>query len=638
MKFGSGPEDVYLLPDEDGDLQQAVGVVVRCYPTETGGTAITDLLDVNSQAITYVTTSTGSDGRAPGQIPPFYGPDATFELWAGADGQPRFLLQASNLGSVLGPVREQYLAHAGEANAHGTKLRDLTDVDSVSVAAAGAGQALIYDTGSGQWEAGPVAVAAPAASILWVAAVDAPAQFANAPYKCDGIADQTEINAALSNALGLRVGLSPGTFTISAPIQLLGADDSTIEVSRYLQGSGTYATTIVVGSAVAHGIFLGQSVSPHVSDLTVQVSSASHGIVATKSSTPAASARSFWHGSLKNLQIIGPWNSTHTGWGLKLGSGFRYVVENVEITGTLNGIQVLNEDSSVNCGDAVFLRCFVEIIGNNGTAYHVSSPTGEARHILFNTCHGSAQAANTGTTCWKFDGAGANSHIRVLNSGAKQFLTTISLSSSSYDVDLDLGHVTQRNGSTFADLDGWNSRIKAGQIYVETSATVTLIDDDNTNTAKPNVLGPMDVIADTGSNVSVELVDTVVLNQVTFDGAGTVNAAVRKPPGVIASRAFGMIDAATITIDAQRSSWHRVTLAGNRTMAAPTTPSDGQRLIVEVIQDATGSRTLTWNAAFTFGTITNTLTTTAGRRDVFEFIYQSSIGKWLVLNASKNLV
>lgn len=154
MQFGGGPEDVYLVPDDQGDLQQGGGVIIRFYSTETGNNPITDLLDINQSPITYITTSTGSDGRVAGQIAPFYGPDATYEMWAGPTGQPRFLLQASNLGSQLGPIRDLYLQHAAQSNGHGTSLRDLDDISYSSVAAATDGQALVYQASIGLWVAG----------------------------------------------------------------------------------------------------------------------------------------------------------------------------------------------------------------------------------------------------------------------------------------------------------------------------------------------------------------------------------------------------------------------------------------------------------------------------------------------------
>lgn len=153
MQFGSGPEDVYLVPDDDGDLHQGGGATVLFYSTESGANPITDLLDVNLSPVTSITTSTGSDSRAIGQIPPFLGPDGVFEMWASANGSPRFLMQASNLGSYLGPVKDQYTQHAAQSNGHGTRLQDLVGVSS-GVGSVTDGQTIIYQASSGLWIAG----------------------------------------------------------------------------------------------------------------------------------------------------------------------------------------------------------------------------------------------------------------------------------------------------------------------------------------------------------------------------------------------------------------------------------------------------------------------------------------------------
>jgi hypothetical protein len=61
-----------------------------------------------------------------------------------------------------------------------------------------------------------------------------------------------------------------------------------------------------------------------------------------------------------------------------------------------------------------------------------------------------------------------------------------------------------------------------------------------------------------------------------------------------------LIDAATISWSVSSGLVAQVTLSGNRTFAAPTGLVAGQTMLLYVIQDATGGRTLTWNAAFKF--------------------------------------
>ncbi len=88
-----------------------------------------------------------------------------------------------------------------------------------------------------------------------------------------------------------------------------------------------------------------------------------------------------------------------------------------------------------------------------------------------------------------------------------------------------------------------------------------------------------------------------------------------------------LTDQATVTWDASTQDVCKLTLGGNRTMAAPTNNTTGQFISILVIQDGTGSRTLTWNAVFEFASDTApTLTTTASLGDVFVFRYNGS--KW----------
>ena len=97
-----------------------------------------------------------------------------------------------------------------------------------------------------------------------------------------------------------------------------------------------------------------------------------------------------------------------------------------------------------------------------------------------------------------------------------------------------------------------------------------------------------------------------------------------------------LTDQATITWDASTQDVCKLTLGGNRTMAAPTNNTTGQFISILVIQDGTGSRTLTWNAVFEFKDDTApTLTTTAAKGDVFVFRYNGS--KWLEVGRNLNL-
>ena len=105
---------------------------------------------------------------------------------------------------------------------------------------------------------------------------------------------------------------------------------------------------------------------------------------------------------------------------------------------------------------------------------------------------------------------------------------------------------------------------------------------------------------------------------------------------VVAGLSFNpqtLTDATTINTDASLGNHFRVTLGGNRTLANPTNAVDGQKIMWEIIQDATGSRTLTLGGKFALGTTVSsvTLTTTANKRDFLGAVYNATADKFYVL-------
>jgi hypothetical protein len=92
-----------------------------------------------------------------------------------------------------------------------------------------------------------------------------------------------------------------------------------------------------------------------------------------------------------------------------------------------------------------------------------------------------------------------------------------------------------------------------------------------------------------------------------------------------------LTDGASIAVNSDLTDEATVTLGGNRTMAAPTgTPEDGQKLLLRVKQDSTGSRTLSWNGIYHFGTTVPfpTLSTAAAATDYIGFVYNAANSAW----------
>ena len=86
-----------------------------------------------------------------------------------------------------------------------------------------------------------------------------------------------------------------------------------------------------------------------------------------------------------------------------------------------------------------------------------------------------------------------------------------------------------------------------------------------------------------------------------------------------------LTDAATITPDLNDSNNYSVVLAGNRTLANPTNCTAGQSGSIFIVQDGTGSRTLSWGNYWDFaGGTAPTLTTTAAAVDRVDYVVRSA--------------
>jgi len=83
-------------------------------------------------------------------------------------------------------------------------------------------------------------------------------------------------------------------------------------------------------------------------------------------------------------------------------------------------------------------------------------------------------------------------------------------------------------------------------------------------------------------------------------------------------------DGVTITFDMDVSNLHVVTLGGNRILAVDNVAA-GQCFVIRLIQDGTGSRTVTWFSGISWpDNVVPTLTTGVGQIDVFGFICTAS--------------
>ena len=97
-----------------------------------------------------------------------------------------------------------------------------------------------------------------------------------------------------------------------------------------------------------------------------------------------------------------------------------------------------------------------------------------------------------------------------------------------------------------------------------------------------------------------------------------------------------LTDGSTINWNVSTQPVAKVTLGGNRTLAAASNGVTGQFVSLLIIQDGTGSRTVTFNAIYEFvGDAAPTLTASASKGDHFVFRYNGS--KFIEVGRSLNL-
>ncbi len=217
----------------------------------------------------------------------------------------------------------------------------------------------------------------------------------------------------------------------------------------------------------------------------------------------------------------------------------------------------------------------------------------------------SAMIANTTIVDGDISASAEIAVSKLANGSARQLLQTASNGTdveftSNVDVPgtLDVtGVATFDSTSTFAGVATFNANI----VMEGTSAD----DYELTLTCNPT------------ADVTVTLPDATT----TVAGLAVAQSFTKAQRGT----PVALTDAATIAVDLSLGNNFTVTLAGNRTLGAPTNVTAGQSGVIVVTQDGTGSRTLAYNSAYKFaGGTAPTLTTTASAVDVLAYYVESA--------------
>ena len=274
--------------------------------------------------------------------------------------------------------------------------------------------------------------------------------------------------------------------------------------------------------------------------------------------------------------------------------------------------------------------------------------------------HSDYNIANQGFPAFRTDLNNVLSAINTLNSGTSRPASAVANSlwlDTTTSTAPTLKYYDGADDISLATIDhtantvNWlDSTVSITGISTTATGTVLTLTDTSINSTQNIQLPNAKAIADDSGNEYLKFVKTAsAVNEISITNSATGNSPDLSVTGSdtniglsITTKGTGLIklndgayfpeatltDGATITWDVSTAQVAKVTLGGNRTLSAPTNSATGQFISLLVIQDGTGSRTLTWNSAYEFASDTApTLTTTASLGDLFTFRYNGT--KWL---------
>lgn len=379
-------------------------------------------------------------------------------------------------------------------------------------------------------------------STILVAGYQAPPSLVDrADFICDGVADQTEMAAAvtrLKSEGGARIGLGPGYYNFSAPTDLFGNNDVDFERNLVIEGCGPANTRIALAANQAAAFRISQSAQVSIRNMGFEIGGSSHGISAYYSGNSASGYRSFWNSDFANLQFVGPWNGTHTGWAMHLGSFFRSRFTNIEAGGIGNGIRIFSENVNFNPGDSTFDRCFMDLSGggNNRTAYSVESTTATGYMNQMDFQMMEAICSGTGCTGIYLGGTGPVISTRWSGINLEQFDTGFRVNNGENNI-LDGNYWTMRTGAASNttraiqfDTNAKNNKVRSlGYLYGANA--FRLIESTATSTTHPHLVEHVKVLADTGATVTnnIGTAGAVIRKWIVAEGAGTATGVTVAP-------------------------------------------------------------------------------------------------------------
>jgi len=418
----------------------------------------------------------------------------------------------------------------------------------------------------------------------------------NASNVSSGTLNNARLSAVPNSAL------DNSSITINGTGVSLGGSINVGDITGVTAGDGltgggtTGAVTLNVGAGTLIDV-AADTVSVDLSELTTSTSDADGDFFAVVDSANAQKKLTKGNINLSGFNNDAGFSTTTgtvTSVGVTAGSGLTgggTITSSGTVTlnvGAGTGIDVAADAISVDVSDFM----------SNGSNNRVLTATGtDAMNAEANmTFDGSTLAVTGGATFTANVSLGDNDYIRL---GASNDLLIYHDASHSYITDVGTGDLYIRGG---ADL----------RLQTPTSENGIIVNQDSSVQVYFN-----NAVKLTTTSTGIDVTGTVLTDK-AYIALATLT------------------DGATISWNMNTQSVAKVTLGGNRTMAAPTNGSTGQFASIIVIQDGTGTRTLTWNAVFEFkDDAAPTLTSTGGKGDLFVFQYNGS--KWLEVGRNLNL-
>ena len=264
------------------------------------------------------------------------------------------------------------------------------------------------------------------------------------------------------------------------------------------------------------------------------------------------------------------------------------------------------------------------------TDYSLANQSGSAFRTELNTILSAIQTLNSGSS------APSNLVAHMLFLDTNSTPAVLKIRNAANDGFISLG-----TASTNFGLAGLSGATFTGDITLNARSDVRFADADSSNYVA------LQAPATVSSNVTFTLPDADgSANQVLkTDGSGALGFASylllsettngQTVTGGVRANIVTLTDAANISYDMDDGNNATVTLGGNRTLDNPSNVTVGQSGSIFIVQDGTGSRTLSFGSAYDFaGGTAPTLTTTASAVDRIDYVVRTTSSIHCVFTAN----